>query len=116
MVWKKLLKAYTLCNMSRQNHVLHYHISAKKKLTAFDKLVVIAAFAYPLSGIPQVIEVMNGNIAGVSIHSWLGFVAFSGLFLAYGIVHKITPMIITNLLWLFIDAIVVVGVLAQTLV
>ena len=101
--------------MSRQNHILHYHISHKKKLSNFDKTVVVAAFAYPLSGIPQIIEVANGNIAGVSLLSWIGFTAFSTLFFVYGVIHKITPMIITNLLWLIIDLVVVGLVLFHTL-
>lgn len=98
-------------NMSRQNHLLHFHISKRKKLTYFDKLVAVAAFLYPLSGIPQVIEIFQGNIDGVSMLSWAGFIVFSILFLAYGVVHKITPMIVTNALWLVIDGLVVIGIL-----
>lgn len=100
--------------MSRQNHLLHFHISKKRQITWLDKAAVVAAFLYPLSGLPQVIEVFKGNSEGVSIFSWLGFLIFAAFFLTYGIVHKITPMIITNALWLVIDGLVVLGVLTYT--
>lgn len=73
----------------------------------------MAAFLYPLSGIPQVIEVYNGQVDGVSLLSWLSFIAFSALFLSYGLIHKITPMIITNTLWLGVDGLVVIGMIAH---
>jgi hypothetical protein len=99
--------------MSRHNHILHFHISKKKRITFFDKFIVIAAFVYPLSGVPQVMQVAQGNADGVSAWSWGGFMIFSGLFLAYGIVHKIKPMVITNALWLTIDALIVLGLVSH---
>ncbi len=53
--------------MSRHNHILHFHISKKKRINFFDKTVVVASFVYPFSGIPQVVQVFNGNVAGVSL-------------------------------------------------
>lgn len=73
--------------------------------------MVCAAFIYPLVGIPQVVEVFGGNIEGVSLFSWTGFVFFALLFLMYGIIHKIKPMIITNVLWLIVDGMVIGGAL-----
>lgn len=97
--------------MSRQNPIIHTHLSKKKRLTLFDKIIILAAFLYPLSGLPQVIEVFNGHTDGVSLWSWLGFICFSALFLAYGLVHKIAPMIITNILWIAVDSLVIIGLL-----
>ncbi len=100
--------------MSRQHHILHFHLSRKKKITLFDRVVMVAAVLYPLSGIPQAFNVFKGNVDGVSVVSWLSFMAFSILFLVYGIVHKIKPMIVTNILWLFVDGLVVWGILLNT--
>jgi uncharacterized protein with PQ loop repeat len=97
--------------MSRQNHILHFHISKKKQINWLDKIAIIAAFLYPLTGLPQVITVMKGDVDGVSIWSWLGFMVFSLFFLIYGSVHKIKPMIITNALWVIVDGLVVLGIL-----
>lgn len=97
--------------MSRQNHVVHAHLAQKKHLTMFDKIIIVASFLYPLCSLPQVIEVFNGNTEGVSLLSWMGFMIFSVLFLVYGLIHKITPMIITNVLWLLVDGLVIIGLL-----
>lgn len=99
--------------MSRQNHLLHFHISKRRRLSWLDKTAVIAAFIYPLSGLPQVVSVLRGNSDGVSVASWLGFVVFCLFFMIYAIVHKIKPMIITNALWLVVDGLILIGVVAH---
>lgn len=99
--------------MSRQNHILHFHISKKREIDWLDKAAIVAAFIFPMTGIPQVIEVFQGSIEGVSLWSWIGFAAFSGFFMLYGIVHRIMPMIVTNVLWLAVDSLVVLGVAAH---
>lgn len=101
--------------MSRQNHLLHFHISKKRSITIFDKVIIVAAFIYPLSGVPQILEVFSDHANGVSLLSWLGFIGFSVLFLAYGLVHKITPMVVTNGLWLVVDGLVVTGLILNSI-
>ena len=76
----------------------------------------MAAFVYPLTGVPQIYEVFRGNISGVSAAAWLGFIVFSILFLAYGVVHRIKPMVITNALWLVVDSLVIIGVIVHSVV
>lgn len=100
--------------MSQHNHSLYFHISKKQQITWLDKIAVVVAFAYPLSALPQALEALKGNVEGVSISSWLSFMLFSMFFIVYGTVHKIKPMIIANVLWFIIDALVVVGVLTHT--
>lgn len=98
------------------NHPLvHAHIATKKKQTPFDKIVIAAAVFYPLSGLTQAFEVFQGNVAGVSVWSWLGFMGFAILFLSYGILHNIKPMIIANSLWILVDGLIVIGVLTHSL-
>lgn len=99
--------------MSRNNHIALHHISKKKQINFFDRTIIVAAFVSPLFGIPQVINVLAGNIDGVSLFSWIGFMFFALLFLIYGYVHRLMPVIISNSLWLFIDGLVVVGVISH---
>lgn len=96
------------------NHpLIRAHSVRKKKQTSFDKVIIAAAFAYPLTGLTQVYEVSRGNVAGVSVWSWIGFMFFSILFLTYGIIHGIKPMIIANSLWIAVDGLIVIGVLTH---
>lgn len=96
--------------MTQHNHLLHLHLHGKKRLTGFDKIMLTAAFIYPVTGIPQIVQVFNGNTEGVSVLSWAGFTFFVSIFLVYSIIHRIKPMIITYAMWLVVDVLVVVGV------
>jgi len=97
--------------MSRENHKFHLHISKRRRLNYIDKIAMVAAFLYPLSSIPQIIEVFKGHTDGVSLFTWLSYILFASLFLAYGTAHKIKPMIISNSIWILMDASVVAGIL-----
>jgi len=97
--------------MSRENIEFQKHIQKKKKVTFFDTVVIAASFLYPLSSIPQAIQIFHGSTDGVSIYSWVSFAVFAAIFLTYGLKHRITPMIITNSLWLVMDSIVIIGLL-----
>jgi hypothetical protein len=99
--------------MSRHHPILNILLSKKKNLTFFDRIILLAAIAYPLSTIPQILTVYSGRTDGISIVSWLGYSGFALLFLIYGLHHKIPPMIVGNFLWLSVDTAVVIGVLAQ---
>lgn len=101
--------------MSQDHHLLHKHLGTRKRRKAFDILVTCAAFMYPLSGIGQAIEVFQGNTAGVSLASWIGFACFASIFFIYGLTNRIRPMIISNGLWLVVDSLVVTGILYSTL-
>jgi uncharacterized protein with PQ loop repeat len=100
--------------MSRQDPITHARLHKKKRLTLFDKIIILAAFLYPLSSLPQVVQVFQGETSGVSLFSWLSFMLFAALFLSYGLIHKIAPMIVANTLWLAVDGLVVVGVLVNS--
>lgn len=94
------------------------HITKKQKPTSkssmtFDRLVLFISILYPLSAIPQLIGIFKGNVDGVSIVSWSGFLVCAGLFLVYGLRHKVWPMILSNALWVAVDGLVVVGIMTS---
>lgn len=78
--------------------------------------MAVAAFVYPMSGLPQVVLVFQGSTDGVSVSSWTMFVGFSLLFLVYGMIHRIKPMVITNFLWILVDMFVVIGTVTHRMV
>jgi len=100
--------------MSVHNPDFDQHIQTKKKLTTFDIIVLFASFMYPLSGLPQVIQIFQGTTEGVSIYSWISFLVFASIFLTYGLKHRITPMIITNSIWIIVDGLVVISYLLNS--
>ena len=94
---------------------LHTHIHTKRqkrqKLTTLDWVAMVAACLYPLTGVPQVIEVFSGHKDGVSVVTWLGFLSFSMLFAFYGVKRKVLPMAINNLIWIVVDLFVITGII-----
>lgn len=95
------------------HHQIHINLSKREQETIIDKIVQVAAFIYPLSGLPQVYLVMKGEISGVSLVSWMAFSVFSLVFMMYGILHKMRPIIIVNLCWLVIDLLIIFGILVH---
>lgn len=93
------------------------HVTKKakrfKKDTRFDRLVLFVSILYPLSAIPQLISIFEGNTAGVSVYSWAGFLVCASLFLIYGLRHRVWPMILSNTLWVMVDSLVVIAMLAN---
>lgn len=91
------------------------HLKQTKKKSAADKAldraVMVVSILYPLSAVPQLIEIIHGNSAGVSVLSWLSFFVCAGLFLVYGLRHRVMPMIVSNSLWVVVDGLVVASLL-----
>lgn len=84
----------------------------KKRMLIVDKLMLVAAVAHPLSGLPQILQIYSTqDVAGVSLVTWIGFMLIGIIYLYYGILHKLKPIVITQLLWFAVDLAVVIGVL-----
>lgn len=84
----------------------------KAYIKTLDNLMMIASIIHPLTALPQVYMIYSTQSAeGVALSTWFGFMLLGFIFLAYGIVHKIKPFIVTQILWFTIDALIVIGIL-----
>lgn len=90
---------------------LHAYLSRKKKTAIIDRLMGVAAVIHPLTATPQVYKIYSTQVvAGVSLWTWLGFMLLGLIFLAYGLLHRIKPFILTQILWFVVDFLVVLGI------
>lgn len=97
----------------------HVPVETKKKKktkrstgdVVLDRLVLLVSIGYPLSALPQLFQIIHGNSAGVSVVSWATFFVCAALFLIYGLRRSVMPMIVSNTLWVVIDAAVVASLL-----
>lgn len=78
--------------------------------TNLDRVVLVVSVLYPFSALPQALAVLNGRTEGVSLISWMFFFCCATLFLIYGVRRKVTPMIVSNSIWIVMDALVVFGI------
>ena len=75
-------------------------------------MMAVVAVIHPLTATPQVYQIYSTqSVEGVSLLTWLGFMVLGAVFLAYGVVHKIKPFIVTQVLWFVIDFLIVAGIL-----
>lgn len=87
-------------------------MSLKQKPGLLDALVNIAAIVHPLTALPQVYEIYTSHdVTGVSLLTWFGFMFIGFIFLAYGISHRLRPIIVTQILWFIVDLLVIIGIL-----
>ncbi|MBR9690558.1 hypothetical protein GOV08_02625 [Candidatus Woesearchaeota archaeon] len=111
--------------MSQSNegfHHLHKRKRVHQKLQQFphpekwkrvvDDSVYIAGVIGPLLTLPQIIKIwVNKTVEGVSLITWSAFLAYSIVWLVYGITHKEKPLIIAYVLWVILQIMVVAGII-----
>jgi uncharacterized protein with PQ loop repeat len=92
-------------------HVNHEIYPSKDKVKrVVDKIIYAVGIASVLISIPQLLEIWVGqNASGVSTTSWALWVLTDILWLTYGYLHKIKPIIIAYALAIITDILVVIG-------
>ena len=83
---------------------IHKHIvkhSKTKKLEPIDKMMYFVSFAYPLTVAPQVYKVLTTHdVQSLALASWLLYLLFQGVCVAYAIHRRLRPLIVEGVLWL----------------
>ena len=98
--------------MRNPSHVMHAHKKQKISETAGHKLIYLASVAYPLTTIPQIIEIYgNQSAQNLSLLSWCLYLFFALVFLSYGLHQKLKPIILLESLWVVTYAVVIFGIL-----
>lgn len=83
-----------------------------KNIKLIDRLIYVAAITYPLTTLPQIVDIfMNKSSGNVSILTWILYDAFTLIFLWYAIEKKLKPLILEYCLWIIAQSAVVIGVL-----
>ena len=94
------------------SHNLYKNLNKKQQKTIIDRLMGVAAVVHPLTAVPQIYSIYSThNVSGISLWTWLGFMILGLIFLSYGILHNIKPLIVTQVLWFIVDLLVVIGVM-----
>lgn len=111
--------------MARGNHGL-YHIQRRKRIheqhekfphpnkwiRLLDNIVLVVGIIGPAMTIPQVLKIwLEQNAAGVSLISWSAYLILDLVWLLYGLVHKVKPIIISYLVWFILEVFLIAGIL-----
>ena len=96
---------------------VHKHIQKKKtpkrqELDTVDKLMYVVSFAYPLTVAPQIYKVYTTHdVESLAIASWILYVVFQAVCVAYAIKRHLLPLIIEGSLWLVYYGLMVVAII-----
>ena len=83
-----------------------------EKQKPIDKLIYVAVIAYPLTTIPQIVDIFtNKSSANVSLVTWLLYDLFTFIFLWYALEKKLKPLVIEYCMWIVAQSIVVFGII-----
>lgn len=84
----------------------------KHKNVTLDRLTYVFGILLPIATIPQAYAILiEKDTAGVSMITWLFYLASSTLFAIFGIVHKQKLLIITYVPFTIIELLIVVGLI-----
>lgn len=112
---KRKRKGKTKENIKEATKVVKspFETPSKNKLKGFmDTIIYIVAVLGPLIAIPQVLKIWYvKDASGVSLITWLGYLAGGFFWLTYGFLHKEKPIIITNALWIFVQIFIIIGII-----
>lgn len=78
-----------------------------------DKAMVFIALLGPAATLPQVYQVFaTQDVEGLSLATWFAWTLLSGIWLVYGLAHKEMPIAISNAIYVVLQGVVVVAILA----
>ncbi len=93
-----------------QKHETYPH--PDKWINFMDKAVYVVGAIGPLMTLPQLMKIwVEKNATGVSVASWTGFLLYAIFWLIYGIMHREKPIIFAYILWVTLQALVVIGII-----
>lgn len=75
-----------------------------------EKIIYFAVVAGPIMTIPQVYDIWVKGEKQVSVVTWSSYLVIACIWLWYGIRRKDFPIIISQLAWIVLDILIVVGV------
>lgn len=103
----------------------HHHLSLRKRLfkklepypnpdalKAFlDKIMLWVALAGPVAMLPQVYQAFAAQDArGLSLITWVLWTLISIIWILYGLVHKETPIVISNVIYAFLNFSIIIAI------
>lgn len=91
--------------------VKEYFVRDKIK-SFFDKAIYVIALLGPSMTVPQSYIIWAHKSAeNVSTITWSTYIFNSLFWLAYGILHKERPIILSNILWLLVNGSIILGII-----
>ncbi|MFT4310496.1 MAG: hypothetical protein ACMXYC_02600 [Candidatus Woesearchaeota archaeon] len=89
-----------------------FGITKRRGVYFLDKLIYVIGTAAPLMAIPQALTGwITQDVSGLNLFTWCAFLVIASIWTVYGYVHKLYPILISNILWMIVDIMVIASIL-----
>jgi uncharacterized protein with PQ loop repeat len=96
-----------------QKHIQKKRSPKKRELQPIDKMMYVVSFVYPLTVAPQIYKVYTThNVQSLALTSWLLYVLFQLICVAYAVQRRLLPLIIEGTFWLIYYGMMVFAIIA----
>ncbi len=86
-------------------------MNSQKNKKRIELFALVAGVIQPLITLPQIITIYGNHSANdVSLLTWLGYLLFGITFLVYGVVFRLKPIWIGQIIWVLMQTIIVIGI------
>jgi len=93
-----------------KNHEPYPHPNPLKRI--MDRLIYLIGALGPILTIPQLYTVWaHQDVSGLSLITWVSWTMIACFWMAYGILHREWPIIVTYIGWITVEVGVVIGIL-----
>lgn len=87
-------------------------INTKKNKKHIENFALLAGIVQALITLPQIIEIYTKQSAkDVSLLTWVGYLLFGVTFLIYGLVFKLKPIWVGQIIWVIMQCVIVIGII-----
>jgi MtN3 and saliva related transmembrane protein len=101
---------YNNSNMS--SHGYYLHLTKKSEKRIINRVCAVFAVIMPLTTLPQIFMLYGTkNASGLSLSMWVLYAIGCVPFLLFGIIYRHKQLILLNVLWLLVQAVMIVGIL-----
>lgn len=89
----------------------YFHLTKKEEKKIINRVCALFAVFMPLTTLPQIIQLYSTKSAGgLSLLMWVLYMVGCVPFLLFGIIYKHKQLILLNVLWLFVQGVMIVGI------
>lgn len=90
----------------------HFHITSKQEKRLINRICAVFAVLMPLTALPQILLLFQEKDAsGLSLMMWVLYSIGCIPFLMFGIIYKHVQIIVLNVSWLIVQAVMITGIL-----
>ena len=96
----------------KPNHKYCFGKNCDERRHIINAVVMVTGILGPLASVPQAWQIYSTcSAAGVALLTWVLFLIYNSTMIIYAIVHRLLPILISNIVWIILEVIIITGIL-----